>query len=263
MKDRAQKIVTIIQARMGSSRLPGKVLMELGGLPMVAHVVQRAQSARLVDEVWVATTTNALDEAIVAFCRAHHIPVYQGSEFDVLDRYYQAATLAQADHIVRITADCPLMDPELIDQVVRAYLETKVDFAANRLPPPWKRTYPIGLDIEVTSYANLKTAWLKADQAYEREHVMPYFYDQPGRFKTLLYHHEIDFGHKRWTVDTPQDLEMLQKVFDHFSDTHFSWLEVYAWLKEHPEIESINAGIQHKAMQEVDARLHPQGNERE
>jgi spore coat polysaccharide biosynthesis protein SpsF len=211
-----------------------------------------------VDEVWVATTTNALDQVIVEFCKQRQVPVYQGSEFDVLDRYYQTALAAQVDLIVRVTADCPLMDPDLIDQVITAYRQTRVDFAANRLPPPWKRTYPIGLDIEVTSFQNLKQAWEKAEQNYEREHVMPYFYDQPGRFKTLLLHHETDLGAQRLTVDTPQDLEMMQKVFDHFKDREFTWLDVHQWLSDHPEVEQINAAVQHKTMQEIDDRLKPE-----
>jgi spore coat polysaccharide biosynthesis protein SpsF len=243
---------------MGSSRLPGKVLKDLGGKPMLGHVIQRVKRTRFVDEIWVATTSSELDLPIVDFCHEQNIPVYQGSEYDVLDRYYQTATAAQADIIIRITADCPLVDPDLIDQLTTAFLQMRVDFAANRLPPPWKRTYPIGLDIEITSYSNLKLAWEQADQTYEREHVMPYFYDKPGRFKTLLLHHELDLGAKRWTVDTPQDLEMLQKVFEHFKDSPFSWLDVYHWLEQHPEIERINAEIEHKQMQEVDDRYHPE-----
>jgi spore coat polysaccharide biosynthesis protein SpsF len=258
LKQTHQKTVTIIQARMGSSRLPGKVLKGLGGQPMLAHVIRRTQRADLVDEVWVATTTNTLDEAVVAFCEQMQVPVYQGSEFDVLDRYYHTALAAQADLIVRVTADCPLMDPDLIDQVITAYRQNRVDFAANRLPPPWQRTYPIGLDIEVTSFQHLEHAWEKANQSFEREHVMPYFYDQPGRFKTLLLHHEIDLGAQRWTVDTPQDLAMMEKVFDHFKDGEFTWLDVHHWLTEHPEVQQINADVRPKSMQETDDRLIPE-----
>jgi len=241
---------------MGSSRLPGKVLKPLGGEAMLAHVIQRTTQAKFVDEVMVATTISDLDLPIVEFCRDHQVAVFQGNEFDVLDRYYQAAKKVQADVIVRLTADCPLMDPELIDQVITAYLESGVDFAANRLPPPWKRTYPIGLDIEVVSFSNLALAWKMAEKKFEREHVMPYFYDTPDRFKTLLLHHDPDLGHKRWTVDTPQDLEMLEKVFDHFQGNKtFSWLDVHEWLLQHPEIEKINAEISHKTVTEVDQRF--------
>lgn len=256
MKENSPKIVAIIQARMGSSRLPGKVLKDLAGKAMLAHVIERSQKAKVIDAVMVATTVNEQDLPIVAYCRDAGVAVFQGDEFDVLDRYYQAAKTANADIIVRLTADCPLMDATLIDELVAAFLESGVDFAANRLPPPWKRTYPIGLDIEVVSFANLEKAWQLAEAKFEREHVMPYFYDEPGRFKTLLMHYIEDLGDKRWTVDTPQDLEMLQSVFAHFSDQpNFGWLDVYQWLKEHPEIEAINAEIGHKHVKEVDQRF--------
>lgn len=255
MKQQSQKVVAIIQARMGSSRLPGKVLKPLGGFPMLEHVIRRTRKSLLVDEILVATTISDLDYPIVEYCQKNQISVYQGDEYDVLDRFYQAAKFAKADVIVRLTADCPLMDPKLIDDVLQAYNQTGVDFAANRLPPPWKRTYPIGLDVEVVSYEKLEQAWKVAEQQFEREHVMPFFYDQPGRYKTLLLHHEIDLGQKRWTVDTQQDLEMLEKVFDHFRVfDDFTWLDVYEWLSQNPDIEKINAEISHKTVTEIDQR---------
>lgn len=250
-----QKIVAIIQARMTSSRLPGKVLIDIAGFPMLYHVIKRVSSALMVDQIVVATTDDPTDDPIEEFCKSKNVSCFRGHPFDVLDRYYQAASKFQADIIVRITADCPIMDPLLIDSLIQSYLETEVDFAANRLPPPWKRTYPIGLDIEIVHFKALEKAWREAETQFEREHVMPYFYDQPGRFKILLAHHEPDYGEKRWTVDTPQDLELINLIFQNFSPRiDFSWLEIIDLTKSNPDLEKINTGINAKNVVEVDTR---------
>jgi spore coat polysaccharide biosynthesis protein SpsF len=253
------RTVAIIQARMTSSRLPGKVLKEIDGQPMLAHVVERVQRARRVDEVAVATTHETEDDAVAAFCESRCIPVYRGDPFDVLDRYYQAARRFQADVVVRVTADCPLIDPGVVDLTIEEFLRTGADFAANRLPPPWKRTYPIGLDTEVCSFAALERAWREADQPYQREHVMPYLYDQEGRFKVALVNHEPDYGALRWTVDTAEDLKFVRRVFAHFSGQHdFTWLDVLALLQREPDLARINAGVPHKTALDVDERMeHP------
>ena len=143
------KIVAIIQARMTSSRMPGKVLKEIAGIPMIAHVINRVTKAKLVDQTIIATTDDPADNLIEEFCNERRIACFRGHPFDVLDRYYQAALKFQANTIVRITSDCPLADADLIDQIILSFLEMEVDFAANRLPPPWKRSFPIGLDLEV------------------------------------------------------------------------------------------------------------------
>jgi len=250
-----QKIVAIIQARMTSSRLPGKVLIDIAGFPMLYHVIKRVSLAKLVDQVVVATTDDPADNQIEDFCNSNSILCFRGQPFDVLDRYYQAASNFQAEIIVRITADCPIMDPTLIDSLIQSFLDLDVDFAANRLPPPWKRTFPIGLDIEIVYFKALEKAWKEAESQFEREHVMPYLYDQPGRFKILLAHHEPDFGEKRWTVDTPQDLELINKIFESFSPRiDFSWLEVIDLFKSQPDLERINAGISAKNVVDVDKR---------
>lgn len=247
--------IAIIQARMNSSRLPGKVLQEIGGQPMLARVVERARRAQSVDGVLIATTTDPSDDALEAACHARGYPVYRGSQFDVLDRFYQAARQAQADVIVRLTADCPVIDPAVIDQTVAAFHAAGADFAANRLPPPWKRTFPIGLDTEVCSFAGLERAWKEAALPFEREHVMPYFYDQEGRFKITVIDHQPDYGAQRWTVDTPEDLELLRAIFARFGGRDdFSWLDVLALVEREPELLQVNAGIRHKQMMEVDER---------
>ncbi|MCE5209267.1 MAG: glycosyltransferase family protein [Chloroflexi bacterium] len=248
-----QRITSIVQARMGSSRLPGKVLLDIAGKPMLQWVVERVRLSRLVDEVVVATTDAPDDEQIALFCQQNAISFMRGSPHDVLDRYYQAALQFKADIIVRVTADCPLIDPLVIDHTIANFLQQDVDFAANRLPPPWKRTYPIGLDTEVCTFTGLQRAWTEAKEPFEREHVMPYFYDLEGRFKILLVNHDPDYGHLRWTVDTQQDLDLVRRIVDHFNgQVDFHWHEILAFVEEHPELSEINADVKAKMTQEVD-----------
>jgi spore coat polysaccharide biosynthesis protein SpsF len=247
----AGKTVAIVQARMSSSRLPGKVLLDINGMPMLSWVVERARQAKSLDGVVVATTTDPSDNAIQAFCEEKGYPVTRGSLTDVLDRYYQAAVSVGADTVVRLTADCPLMDPDLIDEMVDKFTRAGVDFAADRLPPPWKRTYPIGLDIEIVTFKALERAWKEAREPFEREHVMPYFYDQDGRFDILVVDHPVDYGSLRWTVDTAEDLEMLRQITAYFSPRmDFSWHEVLALIERQPELSQINAAIHHKHLKE-------------
>lgn len=252
---REQRVVAIIQARMSSSRLPGKVLRDIHGKPMLVWVVERARRAQCLTEVMVATTTDPADDMIEQVCRQLGIACFRGNGFDVLDRYYQAAREAEADVIVRITADCPLIDPGLIDVVVERFFEKKVDFAANRLPPPYQRTYPIGLDVEVVSFTALQRAWQQATEKHEREHVLPYLYEIPGRFNILTVDYERDLGSYRWTVDTYQDLQFVRQVFALLPDREsFTWLDVLKIVQDNPHLNEINAGITHKTFKDVDAR---------
>lgn len=252
----SEKIVAIIQARMGSSRLPGKVLRDIHGKPMLIWVVERVRKAARVSEVMVATTDDAGDDLIEQVCANNRIPCYRGNVFDVLDRYYQAALEAEADIVVRITADCPLIDPGLIDLVIDRFLEEKVDFAANRLPPPYKRTYPIGLDVEIVSFSALEKAWKEAKEKHEREHVLPYLYDVPGRFKILTVDYKKDLGSYRWTVDTEPDLRFVREIFKLLPDReNFSWLDVLELVQQSPHLMEINADINHKTYKDVDARI--------
>jgi spore coat polysaccharide biosynthesis protein SpsF len=252
------KTVAIIQARMASSRLPGKVLLDIGGEPMLARVVERASRANAVAQTVVATTTDPGDDVVEAYCDERGYPCYRGSSFDVLDRYYQAARLHRAEIVVRITADCPVIDPGLIDQIVEEFIRTQCDFAANRLPPPWGRTYPIGLDIEVCSFAGLELAWREAALPHQREHVMPFFYEQPERFHILLVNHSVDYGTLRWTVDTADDLELLRQIYAHFGDRNdFSWLDVLELFERQPELAQINAQVPPKDYRAADERGFP------
>ncbi len=249
------KIVCIIQARLGSSRLPGKVLKEICGNPMLDWVIKRAARSQMVNQILVATTVSMEDDPIVRFCETSGISFFRGSEFDVLDRYYQAASSADADVIVRLTADCPLIDPDLIDKTIHAMLDEKADFAANRLPPPYHRTYPIGLDVEVATFSALEIAWKNAAEGFEREHVMPYLYDPAHGKKFVVVDHVEDLGLLRWTVDTPEDLEFVHQVAKRFDcRDDFSWLDVLKLIEKYPDLSAINAGISHKNLKDVDSR---------
>jgi spore coat polysaccharide biosynthesis protein SpsF len=250
------KIIAIIQARMGSSRLPGKVLKEICGEPMLVWVLKRTSKAKLIKEIIVATTIDKSDDVIEKFCHVNHIACFRGSSADVLDRYYQAAKLHQADVIVRLTADCPLIEPELIDNTIAAFLGSFADFAANRLPPPYQRSYPIGLDVEVVSMAALERAWKESTALYEREHVMPYIYERKDQFRVLIIENEVNYGSYRWTVDTQEDLDFIQAVVKELGcRMDFSWKEVIELLEKCPELMKINAQVKHKSFTDVDLRV--------
>ncbi|MCB2213805.1 glycosyltransferase family protein [bacterium] len=252
---RDSSVVAIIQARMGSSRLPGKVLKDIGGQPMLFRVVVRARHAQTLGRVVVATTTDPNDDPLFAYCRQQGFAVYRGDPYDVLDRYYQAAVTYGAKTVVRLTADCPLIDPAEIDRSVRTFRSAGVDFAANRLPPPWNRTTPIGMDTEVVTMAALTRAWREARAKYAREHVMPYLYEEPGRFKTLLVDHEPDWGALRLTVDTAEDLDLARELTAFFGNGNdFGMAAAVQALVDHPEWAQINAGVDHKSYRDVDNR---------
>jgi spore coat polysaccharide biosynthesis protein SpsF len=250
-------VVSIVQARMNSSRLPGKVLIPIAGHPMLNWVVERARMSQLTDDVWVATTTDPSDDAIAAYCHKQGYPLYRGSEQDVLDRFYQAAKLAKADVVVRLTADCPMIDPGLIDDVITALIKEQADFAATRLPPPFHRTYPIGLDVEAVHFTGLEKAWQEAATQYQREHVMPFFYEQEGQFKVVVLNAAEGKGSYRWTVDTAEDLQLVEQLAAAFDERRdFSWQEVLAYFDTHPELHGINASVRHKTFKDVDNRTN-------
>jgi len=233
------KIVAIIQAHIGSTRLPGKVLLDLAGEPMLARVVNRIQRAKTPEEVVVATTVNPADAAIVRLCGERGWPCFRGSEEDVLDRYYQAARRFGGDAVVRITSDCPLIDAGIVDRVVQKFLDRQpeVDYASNTLPP---RTFPRGLDVEVMSLTALERAWREDDSLAWREHVTPYIYRHPEEFKLHPVANDVDYSYMRWTVDTAEDLGFVRKIYEHFGNDRFSWRDVLRVLEEHPEWVEIN-----------------------
>lgn len=265
-----RRVVAIIQGRMGSTRLPGKILADIAGQPMLQRVFVRTSRASMVHETTFATTIDPSDDPVAEYCDFSGIPFTRGSLYDVLNRYYQAAMDAKGEVVVRITADCPVIDPVLIDDVVHTLLEDGYDFACNRLPPPWHRTYPIGLDVEACTFQALERAWKEAREPQHREHVMPYFYEgvelerrsrtleagtSPRGFRVALLHHTTDYGDYRWTVDTAEDLEFIRQVYARFyGRDDFTWKEMLDLVHDEPKLMQINSGVRHKTLKDIDKR---------
>ncbi|HUU24575.1 MAG TPA: GNAT family N-acetyltransferase [Methyloceanibacter sp.] len=234
-------LVAIIQARMTSTRLPGKVLAELAGQPMLTHMISRVRRANRLDALWVATTVNATDDPVADLCKALDVPVFRGDEHDVLGRHVGAAQAAGATSVMRLTADCPMVDPELLDQAAETFLEGHYDYYSNALV----RTYPDGLDLEIFTNAALMQADREADTVFHREHVTPYLrtgsYDDvaTGKFRVGKMIGPADFGHLRWTVDTHEDLARVRRLVAELPD-NYGWLDVIALLTRQPELLSEN-----------------------
>jgi spore coat polysaccharide biosynthesis protein SpsF len=241
------KIVAIIQARMGSTRLPGKVLMDLAGQTVLERVVRRVQRAALIGKVEIATTISPSDDKIADLAKQIGVLAFRGSEEDVLDRYWQASQKCDAEVVVRITSDCPVIDPELIDETIRTFLDQQADYASNSITP----TYPRGLDTEVFTVAALERAWKNAVNHYEREHVTPYFYEHPELFRLASLNNKIDYSRHRWTLDTPEDLKLMRAIYDHFANhDHFSWKEILELVEREPALSALNAHVRQKQLQE-------------
>ncbi len=239
------RIVAIIQARMGSTRLPGKVLKDLGGKTVLARVVSRVRRFRFVNEVVVATSKDPADDLIMKECQRLGTRAFRGGEQDVLDRYYGAAREAQAEVVVRITSDCPLIDPGVSDQTIQAFLDAWPDYASNVL----ERTYPRGLDTEVMTFAAIESAWRDAREPYQREHVTPFLYQHPERFRLLSVKGDHDYSQYRWTLDTPEDLEFLRAVYARSVNRQdLSWQDVLGMVEREPELAEINRHIAQKTV---------------
>ena len=238
-------IIAIIQARMGSSRLPGKVLAEIHGRPMIAWVVERARKAKLLDAVVVATTVDASDDAVAALCETRGYTYVRGRAADVLYRYVQAAEMYSADVVVRLTGDCPLIDPDVIDTTIQAFLDSDPPsvYGSNRIV----RTFPIGLDVEVMTFDALEMANREAKEPYHREHVTPYFYEDTNRFPIVSVRADGDYGNYRWTVDTTEDLRFVRETVSRLKDANsFTWKDVLAILETEPELMEINRNIRQR-----------------
>jgi spore coat polysaccharide biosynthesis protein SpsF len=233
------KTVAIIQARMSSTRLPGKIMADINGKPMLFHVVSRAQQAKSINLAVVATSAHAEDDTVWAFCRNEGILCFRGSLEDVLDRYYQAARYFEADVVVRLTADCPLLDSLVIDKVVQTFHTGPYDYASNTLEP----TYPDGLDTEVFLVDALTRAWQEARLRSERENVTSYIWKRPEIFRLVNVKNDVDLSGLRWTVDEPQDLAFVRSIFDHMNRSSFGMAEILNLLQKHPEWNSMNSGF--------------------
>jgi len=235
------KTQAIIQARYGATRLPGKVLLKVMNKTILEYVIERVKKARRLDDVIVATTVKKEDLEIVKLVSSLGISVYCGSEEDVLDRYYQAARAFKVSHIVRITADCPLIDPRVIDRVVYDYFNTKADYCATT-----EDTFPDGEDVEVFSFGTLKSAWQNANLLSEREHVSSYITKHPEKFKlknVMCEHQGVSF--KRWTLDREEDFQYIKIVLENLypKNPSFSMEDILKFLEDNPHIEEINKNV--------------------
>ncbi|MCB0359543.1 MAG: glycosyltransferase family protein [Bdellovibrionales bacterium] len=240
------KICCIMQARMGSSRLPGKVLEPLLGKPVLWWDMYRLAKCRYLDEVIVATTTEARDDQIVNLCEAEGWLCFRGDENDVLDRYYRCAKEREADVVVRVTSDCPLIEPAVTDRVIATYLSAYpvVDYVNNFE----RQTFPLGFATEVFSFAALEAAWKEDTKPEWREHVTPYLYRTPGRFRLLGVENAEDYSQIRVTLDTPQDYQLITRLYQHFGHGDFCWADWMAVIKANPEWLEINSDVKQKVL---------------
>lgn len=233
---------------MGSTRLPGKVLKELYGKTVLAHDIERVKQAKLIDEIIVATTVDPADDSIVAEAQECGVKVFRGSEADVLSRYYLAATEAGANVIVRITSDCPLIDPHVMDDIIHYFVTQNYDLVTNAGNDMTKRTFPRGLDVEVFSYAILKRAYETASKNYQREHVTPFIYENSK--KIYYYINPIDYSQYRWTLDTDEDWELIRKIYGYlYHGQHDFYLtDILNLMQEHSELYDINKNVEQKKL---------------
>lgn len=225
------KTVAIVQARMGSTRLPNKVMRPVCGTPMIGLLLERLSKARGLDQIVLATSTDSRNDPLATYVESAGYAVYRGSEDDVLDRYYRAAGKFEAGVVIRVTGDCPLIDPAVVERVVGLFRESSADYASNVSPP----TFPDGLDVEVFTLGALEIAWREAVDPRDREHVTPYIRNS-ARFKKINLAHATDESAERWTVDEPEDFAVIERVFEGFSPRRdFTWLEVLALRGAHPQ----------------------------
>jgi spore coat polysaccharide biosynthesis protein SpsF len=240
-------IIAINQARTGSTRLPNKVLYPILGKPLIYHMMTRSLRASSLNEVVVATTTFPADDVLIDLCNEYHWSSFRdksANHSDLLGLYYKCATEHKADVVVRITSDNPMLDPEIIDLVVGKFLESKVDYANNADP----LSYPNGLFAEVMSYDILKRCNEEDHNPAWREHVTQYIRKQPEKFRVLNVQSPVDYSHMRWTVDTPQDLEFVRKIFNHYGHNRFTWRQAVRIIEGHPEWLLINKDIVQKVV---------------
>ncbi len=236
------RILVVVQARMASTRLPGKVLLPLAGEPLLAQMVERVTATSTPVEVLVATTVSPDDDAIASLCQRRGIDVMRGHPTDLLDRHYQAGLLARADVVVKIPSDCPLVDPSVIDRVLSAWAKAPCDYASNLHPA----SYPDGNDVEVMTMAALERAWLGAKRPHEREHTTPYLWEQPGRFsvRNVTWETGLDLSSSvRLTIDYPEDYALIQAVYDAlWTPTRpvFGLTDILSMLEARPEVAALN-----------------------
>ncbi len=232
-------IVAILQARMSSTRLPGKVLKTILGRPMLELQIERIQRSKTLDQIVVATSSEPEDSVLVTLCQKLGVAYYTGSLTNLLDRFYHAARCYGADHIVRLTGDCPLIDPESVDALVNFYFNEQCDYASNCRPP----TLPDGIDAEIFSFHTLETAWKEATDPFELEHVVPFIIRRTDRFRIVNLEYSEDLSHLRWTVDEPEDFELITRIYDALypNKPDFLTKDIIRLFRKQPELRKINA----------------------
>lgn len=243
-----KRIVAIVQARMGSSRLPGKVLSPICDRPMLWHIVERVSAVPALADIVVATSHTPADDPLREFGQRFGAQVFSGSLDDVLDRFYRAAQHYQADVVLRVTGDCPLFDPELVNRMLQSFLNHEtldhigVAAGAGVAQNTYCGRYPNGLDAELTAFGALETAWRDATHSLDREHVTPFIWRQPERFRVATYGSPVDYSHLRWTVDNQEDLDVIRAIYDALYDParHFLMQDVIDLLAAHPSISQHN-----------------------
>jgi len=242
------KVIAIVQARMGSTRLPGKVLKKIKDKFVLDYVIYRLRMCKNLDDIILATTTNKKDDKLEQYAIDKEIKYYRGSEEDVLSRYYSAARKLNVDVIVRITSDCPLIDPEIVDEVIKKHIETKADYTSNII----KRTFPRGLDVEVFNYNVLKNAFDNAKEKYQREHVTPYIREKSDKFKlqNIEAKGKLRRPDIRITLDTEEDLKLISKIINLFNTINFKTKDIIDFLDKNPDLLKINENIKQKNIKE-------------
>lgn len=234
-------IIVVLQARASSSRLPGKVLKPILGKPMLHHQIERIQRAKAPARVVLATSRNPEDDAVAHIGQDAGIVVYRGDLDDVLDRFYRASEPFAPSHVVRLTGDCPLTDPGIIDAVTRFAVDGNYDYASNSIRP----TFPDGLDVEVATFEALQIAWREATTRSDREHVMPFLHRQSDRFTLGNYENERDLSALRWTVDEPADFTFVEAIYQALypAKSAFDSGDVLAYLEANPSLAALNSGF--------------------
>ncbi|NBG89529.1 cytidylyltransferase domain-containing protein [Isachenkonia alkalipeptolytica] len=242
------KIGVIIQARMGSTRLPGKIMKKLQGKTVLEHVIERVKQSKLIDEIIIATTTHGRDDVIETEALWCGVKVFRGSEDDVLSRYYYAAKENHLDVVVRITSDCPLIDPQILDEGIQYCVNNNYDIVSNAGSDLSKRTYPRGLDTEIFSFEVLEKSFAYAKETYQREHVTPYIYENFNN--AYYYKNDIDYSKHRWTLDTDEDFLLISEIYKHLyhGEHDFYLSDIVSLFDVKPELFSINAHIEQKKL---------------
>ncbi|MBV1820136.1 cytidylyltransferase domain-containing protein [Clostridium cochlearium] len=243
------KIVCIVQARVGSTRLPGKVLKKICGKTVLEHDIDRLRRIKNIDEIIIATTTLERDNAITKECEKLGVKCFRGSEEDVLSRYYCAAKENNADVVVRVTSDCPLIDPEVSENIIQFYLDNKdkYDYVSNTI----ERTYPRGLDTEVFSFRVLEKAFKESKLQRDREHVTPYIWDNSNIFKLYCYKNNVDYSELRWTLDTKEDFKLINKIYKYmytYKCNCFCMKDILNLYDKYPMLVKINRGVEQKKL---------------